>query len=653
MSKKLKKELHVILAALVIFFAVLIAEKAGLFPGLFGNRWLSVLPYLIPYLLAGYDVLRKAFLGIIHGQVLDESFLMTIASIGAFVTGEAEEAAAVMLFYQIGEWFQRYALGQSRQSITELMDLAPDYANLELEDGSTEEIDPEDIEPGCILVVKPGEKIPIDGTVLSGSSLINTAALTGESVPRPAGPGDSVISGCINGDGLLRIRAEKAYEDSTVARILELVENATEKKSHTENFITRFARCYTPLVVGAAVLLAVIPSLVSGHWMTWIYRACTFLVISCPCALVISIPLAFFGGIGAASKNGVLVKGSNYLELLAQIDTLVSDKTGTLTMGNFTVSEIVPASGGADSGSSSNADSDRAKQEILYAAACAEGMSTHPIAVSIRQALSDCNNEAPAGSVNSGSLRLPPVEKTENISGRGLVSVVDGDEILVGNAGMMEENGIAFTPVENAAATICYVAKNGEYLGAILIRDTVKPDAAPAIAAMKSEGVGRIVMMTGDHREVGEAVAAELGVDEVFSEMLPQDKVAKLEELLESTGKGSLAFIGDGMNDAPTLSRADLGIAMGAIGSDAAIEAADVVIMDDDLTRIPAVIGIARKTQKIARQNIVFALAVKALILVLGALGAAGMWAAVFADVGVAVLCILNSMRLLLVKRTI
>ena len=653
MSKKLKKELHVILAALVIFFAVLIAEKAGLFPGLFGDRWLSVLPYLIPYLLAGYDVLRKAFLGIIHGQVLDESFLMTIASIGAFVTGEAEEAAAVMLFYQIGEWFQRYALGQSRQSITELMDLAPDYANLELEDGSTEEIDPEDIEPGCILVVKPGEKIPIDGTVLSGSSLINTAALTGESVPRPAGPGDSVISGCINGDGLLRIRAEKAYEDSTVARILELVENATEKKSHTENFITRFARCYTPLVVGAAVLLAVIPSLVSGHWMTWIYRACTFLVISCPCALVISIPLAFFGGIGAASKNGVLVKGSNYLELLAQIDTLVSDKTGTLTMGNFTVSEIMPASGGADSGSSSNADAGRAKQEILYAAACAEGMSTHPIAVSIREALSDRNNEAPAGSVNSGSLRLPPVEKTENISGRGLVSVVDGDEILVGNAGMMKENGIAFTPVENAAATICYVAKNGEYLGAILIRDTVKPDAAPAIAAMKAEGVGRIVMMTGDHREVGEAVAAELGVDEVFSEMLPQDKVAKLEELLESTGKGSLAFIGDGMNDAPTLSRADLGIAMGAIGSDAAIEAADVVIMDDDLTRIPAVIGIARKTQKIARQNIVFALAVKALILVLGALGAAGMWAAVFADVGVAVLCILNSMRLLLVKRTI
>ena len=625
MSKKLKKELKRILAALGIFLAIVIAEKAHLVPYVFDHKWSATLLFLIPYAIAGYDVVVKAFKGIIHGQMLDESFLMTIASIGAFITGEAAEAAAVMLFYQIGEWFQRYAVGQSRKSISDLMDIAPDYANLELEDGSIEEVDPDEVEIGSILVIKPGEKIPIDGTVITGESMINTAALTGESVPRSAHPGDAVISGCINGDGLLRIRAEKVYEDSTVARILELVENATEKKSHTENFITRFARVYTPLVVIAAVILAVVPSLITGSWMTWIYRACTFLVISCPCALVISIPLAFFAGIGAASKNGVLVKGSNYLELLADLDTIVSDKTGTLTEGNFAVSEIVPAG-------------DILPETVLHYAAVAEGMSTHPIAVSIQEAhakVKDMHDDAPVDRV-----------EIENISGQGVLAKTGDDQILVGNGKLMENFHIPYQPVENAAATICYVAKNNDYLGAILIRDSIKQDAREAIRALKEEGVRRIVMLTGDHINVGQAVAKELGVDECYAEMLPQDKVNKLEELLEQKQNGYLAFIGDGINDAPSLSRADLGIAMGGVGSDAAIEAADVVIMDDCLPRIPSVIHIARRTIRIA-------LGVKALILILGALGIANMWAAVFADVGVAVLCILNSMRLLLFKKTI
>ena len=632
MSKKLKKELRRIISALIIFLVILIAHKAHLAPVVFDHKWSATLLYLIPYLIAGYDVVIKAFKGIIHGQMLDESFLMTIASIGAFVTGEAEEAAAVMLFYQIGEWFQRYAVGQSRKSISDLMDIAPDYANLELEDGSVEEVDPEDVQIGSVLVVKPGEKIPIDGTILTGDSMINTAALTGESVPRSAHPGDAVISGCINGDGLLRIRAEKVYEDSTVARILELVENATEKKSHTENFITRFARVYTPAVVIAAVILAVVPSLVTGSWMTWLYRACTFLVISCPCALVISIPLAFFAGIGAASKNGVLVKGSNYLELLADLDTIVSDKTGTLTEGNFAVSEIIPAEGVLP-------------ETVLHYASLAEGMSTHPIAVSIQQAhakVKDMHDDDPVERI-----------EIENVSGQGLIAETGEDQIFVGNGKLMEHYQLAYQPVENAAATICYVAKNNDYLGAILIRDSIKQDAPEAIRALKEEGVRRIVMLTGDHEGVGRVVAEELGVDDFYAEMLPQDKVEKLEELLEQKQNGYLAFIGDGINDAPSLSRADLGIAMGGVGSDAAIEAADVVIMDDSLPRIPSVIHIARRTIRISKQNIIFALGVKAIILILGALGLAGMWAAVFADVGVAVLCILNSMRLLLFKKTI
>ena len=626
MSEKLKKNLCRILIALGIFVVILILEKTGKFPEVFENKLGACAVYLIPYLIAGYDVVKKAVLGVIHGQMLDESFLMTLASIGAFVTGEAEEAAAVMLFYQVGEFFQSYAVGKSRQSITDLMNIAPEYANVVRDDGSIETIDPDDVEIGDILVIKPGEKIPVDSVVVSGSSMINTAALTGESVPRSAGEGDPVISGCINGEGLLRVRAEKCYDDSTVARILELVENASEKKSRTEAFITRFAHWYTPLVVGAALALAVIPSLITGEWMTWIYRACTFLVISCPCALVISVPLAFFGGIGAASKHGVLVKGSNYLELMAQIGTVVTDKTGTLTEGSFKVSSLVPAEGVTE-------------EELLLAAAAAEGLSTHPIAQSIREA---CTAAIPDREA------LPCAESVQNVSGRGIIASMEGSTIIVGNEQLLTDNGISFSKAENAAATICYAAKDGKYLGAILIRDLVKKDTAAAVKAMKEAGVGRFVMLTGDRKAVADAVAKETGIDEVHAELLPEDKVSEVEALLNNKEKnGILAFIGDGINDAPVLMRADVGIAMGSLGSDAAIEAADVVIMDDKLGRLPVLIRIARKTVGISKQNIIFALAIKVLVLILGALGIADMWAAVFSDVGVAVLCILNSMRLL------
>lgn len=626
MSEKLKKNLCRILIALGIFVVILILEKTGKFPEVFENKLGACAVYLIPYLIAGYDVVKKAVLGVIHGQMLDESFLMTLASVGAFVTGEAEEAAAVMLFYQVGEFFQSYAVGKSRQSITDLMNIAPEYANVVRDDGSIETIDPDDVEIGDILVIKPGEKIPVDSVVVSGSSMINTAALTGESVPRSAGEGDPVISGCINGEGLLRVRAEKCYDDSTVARILELVENASEKKSRTEAFITRFAHWYTPLVVGAALALAVIPSLITGEWMTWIYRACTFLVISCPCALVISVPLAFFGGIGAASKHGVLVKGSNYLELMAQIGTVVTDKTGTLTEGSFKVSSLVPAEGVTE-------------EELLLAAAAAEGLSTHPIAQSIREA---CTAAIPDREA------LPCAESVQNVSGRGIIASMEGSTIIVGNEQLLTDNGISFSKAENAAATICYAAKDGKYLGAILIRDLVKKDTAAAVKAMKEAGVGRFVMLTGDRKAVADAVAKETGIDEVHAELLPKDKVSEVEALLNNKEKnGILAFIGDGINDAPVLMRADVGIAMGSLGSDAAIEAADVVIMDDKLGRLPVLIRIARKTVGISKQNIIFALAIKVLVLILGALGIADMWAAVFSDVGVAVLCILNSMRLL------
>ncbi len=633
MNDKMKKKLYQILASLAIFAIFMIFDKTGALPLIFENRLLSFAVYLIPYFMAGGDVLRKALLGIRNRQPFDESFLMTVATIGAFATGENSEACAVMLFYQVGEWFQSYAVGRSRQSITQLMDIVPEYANVERPDGSVETIDPDDVEIGDILVIKPGEKIPVDGTVESGESLVNTAALTGESVPRTVHAGDQIISGCINGEGLLRIRAEKAFEDSTVSRILELVENASEKKSRTENFITRFARWYTPVVVYGAAALAILPSLLFGHPMTWIYRACTFLVISCPCALVISIPLSFFGGIGAASRNGVLVKGSNYLELLSQLHTVVSDKTGTLTEGCFRVSDVLPAEG-------------ISREELLETAALAESLSTHPIAHSIVDAY---HALVPESALHAGLLH-----SVENVSGQGITAEIRGERVLAGNEKLMHAEGISFTAAEDPAATVCYIARGGKFLGAILIKDQVKKEAAEAIASLKKAGIRNVVMLTGDRRGVGEAVGAELKLDTVYAELLPQDKVEKVETLLAGLEKqGSekkrprLAFVGDGINDAPVLSRADVGIAMGSMGSDAAIEAADIVIMDDDLRKIPVTIRIARKTVQIATENIVFALFVKLLILVLGAVGLANMWAAVFADVGVAVICILNAMRLI------
>lgn len=676
MEPKLKKELQKILTALAIFFAMMVVDKTGLCPLIFAHRLPSLIAYLIPYLLCGYDVVRKALLGIRNRQPMDESLLMFVATIGAFATGENSEAVAVMAFYLVGEWFQKYALGKSRKNIASLMDIVPEEANVERADGSIETVDPDDVEIGDILVIKPGEKIPVDAEVLSGESMVNTAALTGESVPRSVHAGEAVISGCINGEGLLRVRATKAFEDSTVSKILELVENASEKKSKTENFITRFARVYTPIVVYSAIALAIIPSILTRDPATWIYRACTFLVVSCPCALVISVPLAFFGGIGAASSNGVLVKGSNYLELLSHLHTVVSDKTGTLTEGNFQVSEVLPAPGVE-------------KAELLRMAALAEGMSTHPIAKSIRDAYAA---EVPGAEINTAL-----VTDTVNVSGQGLIATLPGRRIFVGNAKLMQAYDIDFTEATNAAATVSYVAVEEErrsadtsaaaavggnltgsdgadggsigtgkekgsirYLGAILIRDQLKPEAKDAIAEMKREGVQSVVMLTGDRKAVGEAVGQELGLDCVYTELLPQEKVEKVEALLteldrhgRQQDRAELAFIGDGINDAPVLARADVGIAMGSMGSDAAIEAADVVIMDDDLTRIPIVIRIARRTVAISTQNIVFALFVKILILVLTAFGLTNMWIAVFGDVGVAVLCILNSMRLLTIKRTI
>lgn len=641
MDKKLKKELYKILAGVVIFFFLLVSEKTGVWPALFDDKLVSFLIYLIPYFISGYPVVKKAILGIRNRQPMDESLLMTIATVGAFATGESSEAVAVMVFYQVGEWFQKYAVGQSRKNIAGLMDIVPEEANVEREDGTVETVDPDEVEIGDILVIRAGDRIPVDGEVISGESLINTAALTGESVPRSVRAGDMVISGCINGDGLLRVRALKLFEDSTVSKILELVENASEKKSKTENFITRFARVYTPIVVYAAIALAVIPSFIFGDPATWFYRACTFLVVSCPCALVISIPLAFFGGIGAASSNGVLIKGSNYLELLSKIDTVVSDKTGTLTEGNFKVYKVMTEEGVE-------------RTELLRLAALAEGMSSHPIAESIRAELSA---QVPDYVINTNL-----VTDTENVSGQGIICKVDGRKLFLGNDKLMRANGVGFYEVKDSAATIAYVAAEEDnvirYLGAILIRDQIKEEAGEAVSEMKKTGVKNIVMLTGDRKSVGEAVGKELGVDRVYAELLPQDKVSKVEELLEdlrkkNKGEGALAFIGDGINDAPVLARADVGIAMGSIGSDAAIEAADVVIMDDDLKRIPTTIVIAGKTMRIAKQNIAFALIVKIAVLILGALGIANMWAAVFGDVGVSVICILNSMRLLAEKKTI
>lgn len=630
MSKKLRKQLKQILIGLSIFAVLMVVEHTCGFPGVLGTRWGELVLYLIPYLIAGRDVVKKCFLGIKNRQLLDECFLMTLATVGAFVTGENSEAVAVMLFYQVGEWFQSYAVGKSRKSITELMDIAPDFANVERADGSIEEVDPEEVQIGDTLVIRAGEKIPVDGTVLEGQSMVNTSALTGESVPRSAVQGDQIISGCINGEGLLKIRAEKKYEDSTVAQILELVENASSKKSKTENFITRFARYYTPIVVAGAVILALIPPIFTGNWMNWMMRACTFLVISCPCALVISVPLSFFGGIGAASNIGVLVKGSNYLEQMAHLDTVVSDKTGTLTEGVFHVTRVVPAEGVSE-------------EAVLRNAAIVESLSTHPIAKSIQAAYTEV--------LEPGLAR-----DARNISGQGLIAKVGDSTVCVGNKRLMEENGIDYREIQDGESTVVYVAADGKFQGAILISDEIKDSAVKAIREMKQEGVRHVVMLTGDRKGIAEAVAEKLSVDEFRAELLPAGKVQAVEELLArmssdkkdgGNGKKKLAFIGDGINDAPVLSRADVGIAMGSMGSDAAIEAADVVIMDDDIGKIPRTIRIARQTVGIAYQNIAFALFIKILFLILGALGIIGMWWAVFADVGVAVICILNSMRML------
>ena len=596
MSKKLKRQLKQILIGLSIFAVLMAVEHTCGFPGVLGTRWGELVLYLIPYLIAGRDVVKKCLLGIKNRQLLDECFLMTLATVGAFVTGENSEAVAVMLFYQVGEWFQSYAVGKSRKSITELMDIAPDFANVERDDGSIEEVDPEEVQIGDTLVIRAGEKIPVDGTVLEGQSMVNTSALTGESVPRSAVPGDQIISGCINGEGLLKIRAEKKYEDSTVAQILELVENASSKKSKTENFITRFARYYTPIVVAGAVILALIPPIFTGNWMNWMMRACTFLVISCPCALVISVPLSFFGGIGAASNIGVLVKGSNYLEQMAHLDTVVSDKTGTLTEGVFHVTRVVPAEGVSE-------------EAVLRNAAIVESLSTHPIAKSIQAAYTEV--------LEPGLAR-----DARNVSGQGLVAKVGDSTVCVGNKRLMEENGIDYREIQDGESTVVYVATDGKFQGAILISDEIKDSAVKAIREMKQEGVRHVVMLTGDRKGIAEAVAEKLSVDEFRAELLPAGKVQAVEELLArmsgdkkdgSDGRKKLAFIGDGINDAPVLSRADVGIAMGSMGSDAAIEAADVVIMDDDIGKIPRTIRIARQTVGIAYQNIAFALFIKIL----------------------------------------
>ena len=622
MTKKQKTVLYRIIAAAIIYIPLFVLEHMGKLE--FQTPWpVKFLLFLVPYAIIGWDIIYKAIRNICHGQVFDENFLMCIATFGALGVGEYSEAVAVMLFYQVGELFQSYAVGKSRQSISEMMDICPEYANIEQE-GQLAQVDPDDVGIGDVIVIKAGERIPLDGIVLSGNSFIDTSALTGESVPREVREGSEIISGCVNGSGLLKVQVTKEFDDSTVSKILELVENASSKKAKVENFITRFAKYYTPVVVCAAVLLAILPTLLFGQPFTeWLKRACIFLVISCPCALVISVPLGFFGGIGAASRQGVLVKGSNYLEILSEMKTIVFDKTGTLTRGEFAVNKVIVNEGN--------------ESEILELAALAEGYSDHPIAGALRAA---CQEE----------LSMERVKDSEEIPGHGIRSVIDGEIVYAGNAKLMEREGIWYEPCDEAG-TVVYVAKQNLFLGAIVIADTVKPEAKRAIRQLKNSGVRKTVMLTGDRREVGEAVAAELGIDQVYTELLPGDKVEKVESLLAELGeKERLGFVGDGINDAPVLGRADIGIAMGSMGSDAAIEAADIVLMDDDIMKIPSVIRIAGQTMKIVKQNIVFALTVKALVLFLGALGMANMWEAVFADVGVSVIAILNSMRTLKTK---
>lgn len=640
MNKKQKKWLKRILLALALFFTVMALDELGVLAGIFGEPgalYASFALYLIPYLIAGHDVLLKAWRNIRRGEAFDESFLMAVATIGAFAMiffPETEphmaEGAAVMLFYQVGELFQSYAVGKSRKSIAAMMDIAPDYANIE-RNGELVEVDPDEVQVGDIIVVKPGERVPIDGVVVDGTSQLDTAALTGESVPRHIEVGGEVISGCINMTGVLRIRTTKLFGASTVSRILELVENASEKKARTENFITRFARVYTPIVTLAAVAIAVVPPLLGmGAWADWILRGLTFLVVSCPCALVISVPLSFFGGIGGASRLGILVKGSNYLEALSEVDTVVFDKTGTLTSGTFGVVGVHPA-GGIDG------------DQLLAMAAHAEAFSDHPIALSVKKAYLD-ETTADSGRIIDQSR----IEDAAEESGHGVKATVDGHAVLVGNDKLMSAHGISCPDCE-LTGTILHVAIDGAYAGHIVIADTVKDDAAQAIADLHAAGVERCIMLTGDREEVARSVASDLGLDEYHAQLLPGDKVEQVERILDSA-RGNLAFVGDGINDAPVLTRADVGIAMGAMGSDAAIEAADIVLMDDKPSNIARAIRVARKTMRIVHQNIVFAIGVKLLILALAAVGIANMWLAVFGDVGVAVIAILNAMRAMNVK---
>ena len=629
MTKKQKKVLiRIIIASVLIILLKLVFHFVNV------NKYVELIAFLVPYFVIGYDILKKAVYGIFNRQVFDENFLMAIATVGAIALGEYVEGTAVMLFYQIGELFQSYAVGKSRKNITALMDIRPDYANIEV-DGKLEQVDPDDVEVGSVIVVKPGEKIPIDGIVVEGSSTLNTSALTGESVPRSAKEGEEVISGCVNLTGLLKIKTDKEFGDSTVSKILDLVENSSMKKSRSENFITRFAKVYTPAVCIGALALAVIPPVVnlvmgnSSEWSKWLIRALTTLVISCPCALVISIPLSFFGGIGGASSRGILIKGSNYLEILSKAKYIVCDKTGTLTKGVFEVTDVVTANS-------------YQKEELLKLAAYAESYSTHPISKSIRNAYNT-------------DIDTNVISDIEEISGHGVCADIKGRKILAGNKKLMEQYGIDTTPTEafidKKTGTLVYVSVDGVYAGCIIISDIIKPTSAKAVKDLKKAGVKKVVMLTGDSKKVADAVGKQIGVDVVKSELLPADKVFEVEKLLDEKEKNEvLAFVGDGINDAPVLSRADIGIAMGALGSDAAIEAADIVLMDDDPSKIATAMNISAKTLKIVHQNIVFALMVKFICLFLGAIGIANMWIAIFADVGVMVLAVLNATRCLVYK---
>ncbi|MCR5300057.1 MAG: cadmium-translocating P-type ATPase [Erysipelotrichaceae bacterium] len=615
MTNKQKKMLMRIVSAALLYALALLLPLPEI---------AKLIVFITAYLIVAWNVLFKAARNIGNGQVFDENFLMAVASLGAFALGEHSEAVAVMLFYQVGEWFQDYAVNRSRKSVSSLMDLRPDYANIETEDG-LEQVDPEEVEEGTEIVIKPGERIPLDGIVLSGNSRIDTSALTGESVPRMVKEGEEVISGCINESGLLHVKVTKEFEESTVSRILDLVENSAEKKSKSEAFITKFAKYYTPAVVLSALALAVLPPLFTGIgqlevWKMWIYRALTFLVISCPCALVLSVPLSFFGGIGGASRKGILIKGGNYLEALCQVKVLAMDKTGTLTEGSFSVQDTVPEEGFSAA-------------EVLLCAAAAESYSDHPIAASLKEAAGEQRTEA---------------NDIEETAGHGVKAMVDGKEVLVGNRKLFDKYGVPCKEAENDLGTVVYVAVNRQYAGHILIADTIKKEAKDAVAALKREGIRETVLLSGDNKRTAEAVCRELGIDACEAELLPGDKVTALEKRMAGCGENEkLAFVGDGINDAPVLMRADVGIAMGALGSDAAIEAADIVLMDDNVTKIAEAIRIARKTNRIVYENIWFAIGVKVLVLILSALGFTNMWWAVFADVGVAFLCVLNAMRCL------